>query len=335
MEAPRIAAWDRPVLQSVAAMVGDTRHVVTDREAVERVARWMAFEPFAPPEGGPEAPFDWGDHPDGVIDAVMLKASIDFAFTDFATGVKFETEYLGRVWSDSEAMYGCLHRSWTEGEPVLDGEYLARVDAAALDRIFRGTIPMPMLDERAEVLNSIGAVLVDRFQGRFHNFIRSCAPAMYAGGEGLLERLTVEFPRFDDRSDYQGRQVVFHKLAQLALWSLHLSVGPEGGIVIRDLDGMTAFADYIVPLGLELMGILRYTPELGERIAAGDEVRRDSAEEVEIRAHTLYATALLTDAINRIRAPQRALIIPEIDYRLWSTYHAAPHPHHLTRTVMY
>ena len=29
------------------------------------------------------------------------------------------------------------------------------------------------------------------------------------------------------------------------------------------------------------------------------------------------------------------LIIPEVDYRLWKSYHATHVPHHLTRTIMY
>jgi hypothetical protein len=335
MKPQHLPAWDRPVLQSVVAVVGDSRHVATNPAAVERVAAWMAYEPFSPPQGGPEAPFDWGREPDGVIDAVMLKASLDFAFTDFATGAKFETEYLGRMWSDSEAMYGCLHRAWSAGVPVLDGEYLAGVAVDDLDRIFAGSVTMPMLDDRAAILNDIGAALVDRYQGRFHRFVHACAPAMYAGGEGLLERLVTEFPRFDDHSAYHGATVVFHKLAQLALWSLHLSVGPGGGVVIGDLDGMTAFADYVVPMALEMMQVLEYTEELERRIAAREAVPRDSDEEIEIRAHSLYATALLTEAINRRRSPERALIIPQVDYRLWSTYHTASKPHHLTRTIMY
>ena len=49
------------------------------------------------------------------------------------------------------------------------------------------------------------------------------------------------------------------------------------------------------------LGIFSYTPELEAAINRGDHIPPGSAEEVEIRAHTLYATALLTDAINRIR----------------------------------
>ncbi|MED5584687.1 MAG: queuosine salvage family protein, partial [Actinomycetota bacterium] len=65
---------------------------------------------------------------------------------------------------------------------------------------------------------------------------------------------------------------------------------------------------------------------------------RDSDQEIEIRAHTIFATALLADAINAIRPADRQVVIPQVDFRLWSTYHAAfptLRPHHLTRTTMY
>jgi hypothetical protein len=158
---------------------------------------------------------------------------------------------------------------------------------------------------------------------------------MYADGDGLLERLVVEFPRFRDVSTYHGRQVQLFKLGQLSLWSLHAVHARWGGIAIRDLSNMTAFADYIVPVGLRVMGITSYTPELEARINRGDLVPRDSDEEIEIRAHTVYATALLTEEINKLRPAAMQLVIPQVDYRFWKTYHATFWPHHLTRTVMY
>lgn len=331
----KLPAWSRPVLASVAGIVEETDHVRTSMEAIERVADWMAFESFAPPAGGPAGPFDWGDDPDRLIDATMLKASLDFAFTDFDTGVKFEVDYLGRRWSDSEAMFACLHRALAQGIPLLEGGYLSGVARSDLGAIFEGNIEMPMLDERVEILHGVGERLVADYQGRFHTFVRSCPDRMYADGEGVLERLVVEFPRFEDVSDYHGRDVVIYKLAQLALWSLHLAVGERGGFALRDLDHMTAFADYIVPVGLRLMGILEYSTELEERINGGDHIPRDSNEEIEIRAHTVYATALLTEAMNDRRGEGRSLVIPEIDFRLWSAYHTTTWPHHLTRTVMY
>ena len=67
----------------------------------------------------------------------------------------------------------------------------------------------------------------------------------------------------------------------------------------------------------------------------GDMIEHDSDEEIEIRAQTLYATALLTDAINEIRPADKQVVVPQIDFRLWNAYHATSWPHHLTRTVMY
>jgi hypothetical protein len=326
-------SWSTPVLRSVVPVVEASRHVRTDRDEVGRVARWLAYEPLGWPEpaAGLDSPLD----PDATTDLILLTSSLNFAFSDFETGVKYEADRAGRRWSDSDAMVARLLDAIDAGVPVLDGDWMARVTVVDLERIFAGTIRMPMLDERARILNEVGAVLVDRHGGRWSRWVRSCAPAMYAGGDGLLERLPLEFPRFRDVSDYHGHAVRIFKLAQLALWQLHAAHRATGEFAVADLGEMTAFADYIVPVALRLMGILVYDDALEARIAAGAEIVRDSDEEIEIRAHTLYATALLTEAVNRRRPGDDQVVIPRIDYRLWKTYHATTWPHHLTRTTMY
>jgi hypothetical protein len=295
----------------------------------------MAYEEFVIPTGAGAGPFELPSGPDEVIDLTLLVSALNFAFTDFDTGVKFEAEYRGATWSDSEAMYARLHEAIAAGTPVVAGHYLAEVSRSDLERLFVGNIEMPMLDERVGILNQIGATLVEHHQGRFHHFVRSCAPAMYAGGDGLLERLITEFPRFDDSSEYHGHRVHIHKLAQLCLWQLHMALHQSGEWALTDLGDMTAFADYIVPVALRLLGIFDYAPDLEARIAAGELIERDSDEEIEIRANTLWATAMLTDEINRIRPDRLRLVIPQVDFRLWKSYHATFWPHHLTRTIMY
>ena len=220
--------WEGPVLRSMFRVVERSQHVSTSREAVDRVASWMAYEEFAFPSGGAAGEFDLGSDPDHIIDVTMLVATLNFAFTDFATGTRFEAEYRGRTWSDAEGMFACVHRALSDGVPLLDGAYLASITRADLEGIFKGNIEMPMLDERTEILNQAGAVLVEAYQGRFHRFVRSCAPAMYARGDGLLERLVAEFPRFDDTSTYHGAEVRILKLAQLGLWTLHMALHPTG-----------------------------------------------------------------------------------------------------------
>jgi hypothetical protein len=322
-----------PVLQSLLPVIETSRHVRTHPEAIEKVADWMAYEEFGIPGGMLQ--FDMGSDPDLLLDVVMLVSSMNFAFTDFDTSVKFEVEYQGRRWIDSEGMFASLHRALEAGTPILDGAWQARVTRRDLEELFRGNIEMPMLDERVAILNEVGATLEARYDGRYSTWARGCERAMYADGNGLLERLVVDFPRFRDVSTYHGHEVQLYKLAQLSLWSLH-SVYVHLGIPgIRDLDRMSAFADYIVPVALRLMGITSYSPDLEDRINRGVMIPRDSDDEIEIRAHALYATALLTEACNARRPADLQLVIPQIDYRLWKSYHATHWPHHLTRTTMY
>ncbi|MGC1258806.1 MAG: queuosine salvage family protein, partial [Candidatus Acidiferrales bacterium] len=86
---------------------------------------------------------------------------------------------------------------------------------------------------------------------------------------------------------------------------------------------------------LRLLGITSYSPALEHAINSYQLIPRDSTQEIEIRAHCLYATALLREEINKIRPKDMQIIIPQVDARLWTHYHTTFWPHHLTRTIMY
>ena len=322
-----------PVLDSLRPVIEASGHVRTDVSKIAEVAKWMAYEKLPFPQFGLD--FDPETERDRAIDFTMVSNTINSAFTDFDTGVKFETEYEGRSWSDSQAMTACLKRAMAEGIPVLDGRYLAELTRTQLDAIFSGNIEIPMLDEKLQVLHDVGKKLAESYDGFFHNFLATCSPRLFDGGKGLVDRLIAEFPRFDDTSDFKGHTIQFHKLAQLTYWGLYSGFQGHGGFPIDDIASMTAFADYIVPVALRVMGIMVYTPELEEKINSHQLVPRDSAQEIEIRAHMLYASALLTEDINALRPPELQVIIPQVDARLWSSYHTTHWPHHLTRTIMY
>lgn len=322
-----------PVLESVLPVIERSRDVRTNVGKIVEHAGWMAYEELPLPEF--VLPFGLGAQPEQAIDFILVSNLINFAFTDFDSRVVFQAECGGRSWSDAEAMFACLKRAHDEGIPVLDGSYLSRVTREEFAGIFRGNIEMPLLDARVDVLREAGQVLVARYSGRFANFLRSGPPRAYAGGQGLVERLVAEFPRYRDVSRYDGHDVQFYKLAQLGLWVLHASLNRYGTFRLEDAHRLTAFADYIVPVALRVMSIFEYSPALEEAIAAGRIVARDSPQEIEIRAHTIYATALLTEEINARRPAEKRVIIPQVDARLWTHYHATHWPHHLTRTIMY
>jgi len=325
--------WNTPVLASVQPVVKAAELVRVNHEKISEVANWMAYEEFAKPDGS--MLFDFGNDPDVLMDFTLVVNTMNFAFTDFSTGVKFETDYMGKRWCDSEAMLACLHRAINAGIPFFSGEYLAKVTRKDLESVFAGTIEMPMLDERVVLFNEVGRVLVEKYQGSYSNFVRSCAPRLYANGDGLLERLTTEFPRFRDVSSYQGSDVHIYKLAQLGIWGMHLALSPRGAWKLEDADKLTAFADYIVPVGLRVMGIFEYAPALEKQINDLVEVKRDSDAEIELRASSIYVIAKLTEEINKRRPGMDPLLQPQVDFRFWKTYHATHWPHHLTKTVMY
>lgn len=330
---PGATAQPHPILRFIPPIVAESRHVLLHEDKIREVAGWMAFEELAWPD------FRFPLIPDGndrdTMDFFFLASSINFAFTDFSSHTVFTTEYGGKEWSDAEAMMASLKRAYDEGRPVLEGDYLSRITVREADKIFRGNITIPMLPERVAIFQELGNALKDGHQGRFHRFIAAGPNRLYAEENGLLERLVRTFPSFNDVSTYRGKPVIFHKRAQLLLWMLHSRFRSNGFFRLEDAGSLTAFADYILPAALELHGILSYRKGLAATIERREIIAKDSEQEVELRAHTLWACHLLTRSINQLRAPGRQIIEPVLDGRLWTHYHALIQPHHLTRTSNY
>lgn len=323
-----------PVLDSLHYAIESSRDVSTHYDKVVEVASWMAYEELPMPEFA--LPFGVGQgDANEAIDFILVADSIDTAFTDFVHHQKFQMDYAGQHWSDSEAEFACLKRAMDQGTPILDGKFLAKITRTELDRIFSGNIEMPMLDEKLAVLHDVGKVLSEKYDGRFHNFVYSCSPRLYDNGNGLIDRLVKEFPRFNDVSVLDGHEIKFYKLAQLGIWMLYSTLYSSGKFRLEDPEKMTAFADYIVPVALRLMGITSYSKQLEHAINTYQLIPRDSRWEIELRAHCIYGTALLREEINKLRPADSQVIIPQIDARLWTHYHTTTWPHHLTQTIMY
>jgi len=321
-----------PVLDSLHPVIEHSVDVRTNVDKIVEVAGWMGYEELPMPDYA--MPFDVG-HSDDVIDFILTADAVDTAFTDFSTHVKFQVDYAGRHWSDSDALFACMKRAMDNGMPVLDGKFLAQLTRPQMERIFAGNIEIPMLDEKMQIWQQVGAVLAEKYNGRFHNFVKSCSPRVYDNGNGLVDRLVKEFPRFNDISHYDGAIIKFYKLPQLGVWLAYSALRKTGEFPLEDAGKMTAFADYIVPVALRLLGITSYSPKLEQAINSYQMIARDSRWEIEIRGHCIYATALLAEEINKLRPPDKQVIIPQIDARLWLPYHTTWWPHHLTKTIMY
>jgi hypothetical protein len=292
----------------VRPLVESAEDVTIDEARLADAASWLAYEELpTPPVFLP-----FRVPPDQLVDFVLTTSCLNFAYTDFTTRERWDLVLDGRVYADADGLHAAFQRA---GPEVLRGEWLAQVTPAQLGELLPG---LQLLDERAAILNEVGARLVDRWDGRFANVVEPVATV-----QEYLEVLTREFPRFDDAP--------FLKLAQLSAWILHI----EGAKRWPDVETLTAFADYIVPAGLRAMGILRYSEPLAAAVDSWTPIDAGSSWEVEIRAATVWACHLLADAASALRPPELRVIDAQIDARFWLFFHKTHAPHHLTNTIYY
>ena len=260
----------------------------------------------------------------------MLINTLNFVFTDFLTSVKYKIEN----YSDTDAMVYQIDKALDQGIPLTQGRFMRDMNLKEFKTLFTGNIEMPMADEKVKILNNVGDILVTKYGGDWINFIDDGPKKLYDNGKGLVERLVRDFTRFDDHSIFENEKVYFLKLAQLAFWGIHRELSKRY-FYIEDMENMTAFADYIIPVALESFGIVKYSSELKEKIDSGILIDKDSIEEIEIRSTSIYATAKLTELINNYKKEEEKIIIPQLDFKIWTDFHADERPHHLTKTIMY
>ena len=317
--------WGSQVLSSVSKVIPQLSCLEIDIEKLHEAAINLSKEDFGINyEGNPNIV------PKEYIRKTMLINTLNFVFTDFSTSVKYKIESL----SDTDAMVYQIDEALLEGVPLTQGHYMRDMDLKEFKRIFTGNIEMPMADEKVKILNSVGNTLVTKYGGDWINFIDDGPKKLYDNGEGLVERLVKDFKRFDDHSIFENEKVYFLKLAQLAFWGIHRELSKRH-FYIEDMENMTAFADYIIPVALESFGIVKYSSGLKEKIDSGILIDRDSIEEIEIRSTSIYVTAKLTELINNYKNEKEKIIIPQLDFKLWTDFHADERPHHLTKTIMY
>ena len=190
---------NNPVVESVIPVIDKSVYVSTKIDEIKKVASWMAYEEF--PLRNSSQDIQTQDFAEEHIKSTMLMSCINFAFTDFDSQIKYEVKDSGSVLSDSEAVIHQLNRTIASGRDLTSGDVMAGLTIQDLEKIFKGNIKMPMLEERLTILNQVGVKLVDSYEGSWITFINSCPQKLYHNGEGLVEKLVTEFPRFNDVSD--------------------------------------------------------------------------------------------------------------------------------------
>jgi hypothetical protein len=222
---------------------------------------------------------------------------------------------------------------FAEHGPV-GAEQLASLTAADCAVIFAQTTDDP---DRAELmrlfahaLNELGGFVLTRYAGSAALLVDAAAH-----NAASLVGILTELPSFRDVAEYRGAQVAFYKRAQLAVSDLNLAFRGEGWGRFDDLAALTVFADNTLPHVLRTDGVLRYTPELSERIDRGDMLIAGGEEEVEIRACAVTACERITGVI---REHDNGFLSRDLDYILWNrgqSFRYRATPSHRARSTFY
>lgn len=226
-----------------------------------------------------------------------------------------------------------LKAHWEQAGP-LSGAALRGIDAAACAAIFGQNDAAEPAQELmvlfAQALRDLGMWL-----GR-HYDDDPLAPLLAANGSAAqLISAAAQMPFYRDIASFHGRDVPLFKRAQLLAADCALAFGHTGPGAFHDLEGLTIFADNLVPHVLRLDGLLKYDAELLARIERGELLESGSPEEVEIRAVALHAVERLVAELGKTGVATTA---QRLDYLLWHrgqepAYKAVPR--HRARSIYY
>jgi hypothetical protein len=283
------------VRANAAAIAGSARYVSIDMDRLDSV------EAAPPPVLDPERHYLEGSRED-VAAYLLVLDSINFGSGWFPTLRKRPgcSGYYTVAWA--------LADRWRAEGPWSNDE-LRALTGPDLGRVLGQDEDHELMALYASALRDLGVFLG----------ARSALDVVAAAGgsaQRLAQSLTA-MPFFDD--------VGFWKRAQITANDFQLA----GIADFADIDGLTIFADNLVPHVLRVDGVLRYDNQLAARIDSG-ELLPPGPEEREIRACAVQACELIAAELG---VPPRIL-----DVWLWNRGQGERYksrPRHRTRTVFY
>lgn len=275
-----------------------------------------------------QAPFDFGElNTDEELKFTFIFNALSFCYWGEP---KWTIEHNGKKYDGAWGLVVALGRAIKQGFPLIDFEYISKINEEDFSKILQGNVEIPLFKERLNVLHEIGSIICKKYNGDLNSFVK------LAEGDALklLDLLVAEFPSFYDSSPYQGKEIFFHKRAQLLVSDI-CQMFKRQKLASKNVDKLTACADYKIPQILRRFGIFEYSDELINKIDNKIELPHNSKEEIEIRANTIWAIEMMKEDIEE-RDPN--ITSMEIDDHLWlASQEKTPDekPYHRTRTTAY
>ncbi|RUS28773.1 hypothetical protein BC938DRAFT_481463 [Jimgerdemannia flammicorona] len=140
-----------------------------------------------------------------------------------------------------------------------------------------------------------------KFDGNFSNCIRESKQSAMQ----LIDMVVREFESFKDEHLFLGRQVrekcfVNRRISRFAIRNKRACFEGDSFGKFDDIDEVTMFADYRVPLALYHLSALSYSQRLLDLLHARTPLASSSPEEIEIRGNSIWAVELIRQEIQQI-----------------------------------
>jgi len=317
------------VLETTRHVKEKSQEVTIDKQALANFSRKLIEDGIKiPPWNYDYHFFDGGQN---TVAYLLVLDSINFCFWPNPEAEKWEVQYKSETLSGYYALAASLKKAIESGIPITKAHYLAELPLGKFRQILGGKGELQLMEARAHILNELGTFLINKYNGEANRLVQAAENSAL----NLVGLLVENLPSFRDVSEYHGTKIHFYKRAQIFAADLYGAFDGKAWGNFKDIDKLTAFADYKLPQVLRHVGILQYSPSMEHKVDNDIFLEAGSPEEIEIRANTIWAVELIRQELTQMGKKLRAF---EIDWILWNLGQESQFkakPYHRTKTIFY
>jgi hypothetical protein len=314
------------ILTSIKPVVKNNSSVWIDDSKVLLLAKKLKNHPVP----GWDNVSQFLGNPEETIHYYFFLDSINFCFWNISGGKRWEFKKDGRWMHGYYALSYALKEALLADKRLFDASYLSEIAFADFSRIFKGKGELLLLGERHKIIKENFKIIREKYNGKALNLV------IKAGKDAnkLVKLIIRDFPTFRDCTEFEKKKIYFLKRAQLFVSDINYAFQGKDYGYFKNMEDLTIFADYKLPQLLESEGVLIYSDKLEDKIRECQLIKRDSGEEIEIRANTIWACEKILQELMNLG---RKLTSNNLDWMLWvmSQEKVLSLPYHRTITINY
>lgn len=315
------------ILETCKFVVDNSQHVKINSEKVDEFADYFNHSHIK--HWIDESPFNLRKlNSRDKLHFLLVFNSISFSYWG---DPKWKIVYHSKEVDGAYGMISAVARAIENKIPILDAKFLSEIKENELSKTLEGNVQIPLFEERLNILRETGITLLNKFDGDFTNLLKKTN----GDSQKLLSLIIENFPSFEDSSTYKGKRVYFYKRAQLLVADIFQAFNEHEFGKLKNIDKLTVCADYKLPFVLRRLGIFSYSYYLADKIDNQEPIEKDSEEEIELRANTIWVVELIKQKLKKKITYVESFHVNDHLWLLGQKKLKNDKPYHLTRTTSY